>query len=184
MKITSKGMRTTDAEYELDVLIYATGFDAVDGNYTRIDLRGRGGVTMQRKWSDGARGYLGMMETDFPNFFMVLGPNGPFTNLPPSIETQVDWIADTIQHMEGHGIATVEPSPNAEDEWMQTCRDISEMTLFAKADSWIFGANIPGKKRSVVFYMGGLGNYTQAINAVKESGYASMIFDPARAAAQ
>lgn len=174
VEITPKGVRTTDGEYELDVLIYATGFDAVDGNYTRIDMRGRGGVTIKEKWKDGPTGYLGMTNTDFPNMFMILGPNGPFTNLPPSIETQVEWIAETIKYMNENNIETIEPTVEAENEWLATCRAIADMTLFPKAESWIFGANIPGKKNAVYFYMGGLGNYRKTL---EESGYKGFVFD-------
>ena len=106
MEITPNGVRTTDGEYELDVLIFATGFDAVDGNYTKIDMRGRDGITMNEKWADGPTGYLGMMNSHFPNAFMILGPNGPFTNLPPSIETQVEWISDTVKYMIENDIST------------------------------------------------------------------------------
>ncbi|MBA3043447.1 MAG: NAD(P)/FAD-dependent oxidoreductase [Gammaproteobacteria bacterium] len=177
-EFTPNGIRLeSGAEHELDVVIFATGFDAVDGNYTRIDMRGRGGVTMRDKWKEGPLGYLGMMETDFPNFFMILGPNGPFTNLPPSIETQVEWISDTISMMEDKGLSCIEPAEAARDEWVRTCREIADMTLFPKAESWIFGANIPGKKNAVMFYMAGLGNYRNAINSVKDGGYQTMIFD-------
>ncbi|XRG89373.1 NAD(P)/FAD-dependent oxidoreductase [Neobacillus sp. SAB-20_R2A] len=178
VEITPKGVRTTDGEYELDVLIYATGFDAVDGNYTKIDIRGRGGVTMRDKWADGPTGYLGMTNTDFPNLFMILGPNGPFTNLPPSIETQVEWISDTVKYMVEEGISTIEPTVDAENDWVETCRTIADMTLFPKADSWIFGANIPGKKNAVYFYMAGLGSYREAL---KEAGYKGFVFDRAMA---
>jgi cyclohexanone monooxygenase len=178
LEITPKGVRTTDGEYELDVLIYATGFDAVDGNYTKIDIRGRGGVTMRDKWADGPTGYLGMTNTDFPNLFMILGPNGPFTNLPPSIETQVEWISDTVKYMIEKSISTIEPTVEAENDWVETCRTIADMTLFPKAESWIFGANIPGKKNAVYFYMGGLGNYRKAL---EEAGYKGFVFDHAMA---
>jgi len=174
VEITPKGVRTTDGEYELDVLIYATGFDAVDGNYTKIDIRGREGITMSEKWADGPTGYLGMMNTNFPNLFMILGPNGPFTNLPPSIETQVEWISDTVKYMIDNDISTIEPKQEAEDEWITTCQTISDQTLFSKGESWIFGANIPGKKNTVMFYLGGLGNYRRTL---EESGYKGFIFD-------
>lgn len=144
-----------------------------------MDMHGRGGVTMRDKWKDGPLGYLGMMETDFPNLFMILGPNGPFTNLPPSIETQVEWIADVIAMMEAKGLSSIEPTAAARDEWVALCRTIADMTLFPKAESWIFGANIPGKKNAVMFYMAGIGNYRNAINAVKDGGYQTMIFDRA-----
>ena len=174
VEITPKGVRTTDGEYKLDVLIYATGFDAVEGNYTKIDMRGRGGVTMREKWADGPTGYLGMTNTDFPNLFMILGPNGPFTNLPPTIETQVEWIADTVKYMLEHSIDTIEPTPEAENEWVETCSELADMTPFSKTASWIFGANIPGKKNAVRFYLGGLGNYRKIL---KETGYKGFVFD-------
>ena len=94
-----------------------------------------------------------MTNTDFPNFFMILGPNGPFTNLPPSIETQVEWISDTIKYMLENDIETIEPSEEAENWWVETCENIANATLFAKTQSWIFGANIPGKTNAVRFYM-------------------------------
>lgn len=177
-EFTPVGIRlASGAEHELDVVIFATGFDAVDGNYTRIDMRGRNSVTLRETWKDGPLGYLGMMETDFPNFFMILGPNGPFTNLPPSIETQVEWISDVIEMMEAKSLNSIEPTAAARDEWVGLCRTIADSTLFPKAESWIFGANIPGKKNAVMFYMAGIGNYRTAINEVKDSGYQTMIFD-------
>ena len=176
--LTPKGIRLASGiEHELDVIVLATGFDAVDGNYTKIDMRGRGGVTMSEKWKEGPQGYLGMMEADFPNLFMILGPNGPFTNLPPSIETQVEWISDTIAKLEREGRKTVEPTQAAVDEWVATCRSIADMTLFPQAQSWIFGANIPGKKNAVMFYMAGLGNYRNALDAVKDTNCATLMFD-------
>ena len=176
--LTPKGIRLAGGvEQELDVIVLATGFDAVDGNYTKIDMRGRGGMTMSEKWKEGPQGYLGMMEADFPNLFMILGPNGPFTNLPPSIETQVEWISDTIAKLEREGRKTVEPTQAAVDEWVATCRSIADMTLFPQAQSWIFGANIPGKKNAVMFYMAGLGNYRNALDAVKDTNCATLMFD-------
>ena len=170
--LTPKGIRlASGVEQELDVIVLATGFDAVDGNYTKIDLRGRGGVTMSEKWKEGPQGYLGMMEADFPNLFMILGPNGPFTNLPPSIETQVEWISDTVAKLECEGRKTVEPTQAAVDEWVATCRSIADMTLFPQAQSWIFGANIPGKKNAVMFYMAGHSAYRQKLGEVAAAGY-------------
>lgn len=177
-EFTTRGIRLAGGtEHEFDTVIFATGFDAVDGNYTKIDIRGRGGVTIRDKWADGPLGYLGMMEADFPNMFMILGPNGPFTNLPPSLESQVEWISDTIATMEADGRSTIEPTQEAEDAWVETCRTIANMTLFPKAESWIFGANIPGKKNAVMFYLGGLGNYRSELQSVRNSGYETMIFD-------
>ncbi|ABE47414.1 flavin-containing monooxygenase [Polaromonas sp. JS666] len=171
-EITPRGIKTSDGvEHELDVLIFATGFDAVDGNYTKIDLRGRNGKTIKDKWKAGPTSYLGVASADYPNLFMILGPNGPFTNLPPSIETQVEWISDLIKHMNDTGRQLVEATHEGEDGWTATCNEIAGYTLFPKADSWIFGANIPGKARTVMFYLAGLGAYTQKLNEVTSTGY-------------
>lgn len=171
-EITPKGVKTADGvEHELDMLIFATGFDAVDGNYTKIDIRGRKGLTIQEHWKAGPTSYLGVTNVNYPNMFMVLGPNGPFTNLPPSIETQVEWISDLIQEVNTKNLKTVEPTPEAEASWTKTCQDIANMTLFPKAESWIFGANIPGKTNTVYFYMAGLGAYRQQLTEVQNQGY-------------
>jgi cyclohexanone monooxygenase len=171
-RITPAGVRTADGvEHELDVLVLATGFDAVDGNYRAMDLRGRGGRHIDDHWSDGPTSYLGVSKAGFPNMFMILGPNGPFTNLPPSIEAQVDWIGSLVEHAERNGVRTVEPTREAEDGWTATCEEIANMTLFPKAESWIFGANIPGKKKSVMFYMAGIGAYRQQLAEVADAGY-------------
>jgi cation diffusion facilitator CzcD-associated flavoprotein CzcO len=172
VEITPTGVRTADGVvHELDVLVFATGFDAVDGNYRAMDLRGRGGRHIDEHWSDGPTSYLGVSKAGFPNMFMILGPNGPFTNLPPSIETQVEWIAGLIDHAERHGVRAVEPTQEAEDGWTATCEEIANMTLFPQAESWIFGANIPGKKNSVMFYMAGIGAYRQQLGAVADNGF-------------
>jgi cation diffusion facilitator CzcD-associated flavoprotein CzcO len=177
-EFTERGVRLESGDMsELDVVVFATGFDAVDGHYTRMNLTGREGVSIKEKWSDGPLGYLGMMEAGFPNFFMILGPNGPFTNLPPAIETQVEWFSDAIKMMEENGHATMEPKQAAANEWVETCRDIADMTLFPQAESWIFGANIPGKKNAVMFYLGGIGNYRTALQSVVNDGYSTMMFD-------
>lgn len=177
-EITPAGVRTADGvEHELDVLVFATGFDAVDGNYRAMDLRGRGGRHINEHWTDGPTSYLGLSKAGFPNMFMILGPNGPFTNLPPSIEAQVEWIGALIADAERRGIRTVEPTRQAEDEWTATCREIADMTLFPQADSWIFGANIPGKKNAVMFYMAGIGAYRQKLAEVAENGYEGFELD-------
>jgi len=176
-KITPAGVVTADgAEHKLDVLVFATGFDAVDGNYRSMDLRGRGGQHINEYWADGPTSYLGLSTHGFPNMFMILGPNGPFTNLPPSIEAQVDWIGEAIGHAERSKASTVEPTRSAEEAWTKTCQEIADMTLFPKVDSWIFGANIPGKKNAVMFYMAGIGAYRQQLADVRSQGYRGFVF--------
>ncbi|WP_223843294.1 hypothetical protein [Amycolatopsis methanolica] len=121
------GVRTADGiEHELDILVFATGFDAVGGNYRAMDLRGRGGRHINEHWAGGPTSYLGVSPAGFPNMFMILGPNGPFTNLPPSIATQVDWIGELIATAERTGVRTVEPAREAEDQWTATCAEIAD----------------------------------------------------------
>ncbi|OOL31551.1 cyclohexanone monooxygenase [Rhodococcus rhodochrous] len=172
VEVTEDGILTEDGTlHELDVLICATGFDAVDGNYVRVDIRGRQGQSLKEHWSDGPTSYLGMTTSGFPNMFMILGPNGPFTNLPPSIETQVDWIGDAIRHVSATDAGWIDVKADTETAWTETCADIANQTLFAKADSWIFGANIPGKKRTVMFYLGGLKEYRSILASESSTGY-------------
>ncbi|NDV09269.1 NAD(P)/FAD-dependent oxidoreductase [Rhodococcus sp. IEGM 248] len=173
-KVTEKGIVTEDGTlHELDVLVCATGFDAVDGNYVRVDIRGRGGETLKEHWSEGPTSYLGMTTAGFPNMFMILGPNGPFTNLPPSIETQVEWIGDAVRHVSATDAGWIDVKPDTEAEWTQTCTDIANQTLFSKAAGWIFGANMPGKKRTVLFYLGGLKEYRSTLASESSAGYPS-----------
>lgn len=177
-EIVPAGVRTADGgQHELDVLVLATGFDAVDGNYRAMDLRGRGGRHINEHWTEAPTSYLGVSKAGFPNMFMILGPNGPFTNLPPSIEAQVEWIGEVIGNAERNGVRTVEPTHEAEDGWTATCNEIANMTLFPKVDSWIFGTNVSGKKRAVMFYMGGLANYRAQLADVKNDRFRGFVFD-------
>ncbi len=177
VEITAKGVKTADGvEHELDMLIFATGFDTVDGNYTKIDIRGRKGLTIQDHWKAGPSSYLAVAEANYPNMFMVMGPNGPFTNLPPSIETQVEWISDLIQETNTKNLKTVEATHDAVAGWTHICQDIASKTLFSKGNSWIFGANIPGKTNTVYFYMAGLGAYRQQLRNVQNQGYQGFQF--------
>ncbi|HEY2265661.1 MAG TPA: NAD(P)/FAD-dependent oxidoreductase [Streptosporangiaceae bacterium] len=181
-EITPRGVRTADGvEHELDVLVFATGFDAVDGNYRSMDLRGRGGQHIDEHWDEAPTSYLGITTAGFPNMFMILGPNGPFTNLPPSIETQVEFITDLIHEAEREGGALIEATAEAEDGWTETCNEIAHMTLFPQAESWIFGANIPGKKNAVMFFMGGLSNYRAALGDVRSGDFKGFRFTRAAA---
>jgi cation diffusion facilitator CzcD-associated flavoprotein CzcO len=176
-EITARGIRTADGvEHDLDVLVFATGFDAVDGNYKRIDIRGRDNVSINDHWADGPSSYLSVATANFPNMFMILGPNGPFTNLPPTIETEVEWVSELITFMEENELACVESDPQSEHDWGVTCQQIADQTLFAKTDSWIFGANIPGKSNKVYFYMGGLGAFSEHLRAVKNDDYRGFKF--------
>ncbi|WP_055483527.1 flavin-containing monooxygenase [Sphaerimonospora mesophila] len=177
-EMTPKGVVTEDGvEHELDVLVFATGYDAVDGSYRQIDIRGRGGRTIQEHWDDGPTSYLGVATHGFPNLFMVLGPNSAFSNLPPCIETQVEWLTDLIRTAEESGRTSIEPTGQAEAEWTRTCKELADYTIFAKVDSWIFGANIPGKKNRVMFYFAGLAAYRQKLDEVAAAGYDGFVLD-------
>jgi cyclohexanone monooxygenase len=179
IEITPRGVLTDDGvEYELDVLVFATGFDAVDGNYHQMDIRGRGGRSVQQHWKDGPTTYLGVATTGFPNMFMILGANSCFANIPPVIEAQVEFISDLISRAQRTG-AVVEPTEEAESYWTATCKQIADATLFAKTESWIFGANIPGKPHAVLFYIGGLAPYRQILADVARADYAGFFQHPA-----
>jgi cation diffusion facilitator CzcD-associated flavoprotein CzcO len=171
VEFTENGIRAGDTEYELDVIVLATGFDAVSGNQLRVYQQGRNGLTLQHKWRDRAYTYMGMMTADFPNMFMVYGPMGPFTNQPPVHEAQVDWIADAIKHTIETGASTIEPTQQAEDDWMELCDTGAAMTLFPKVNSWINGANIPGKPVVNYFYMGGMASYMDLMDADRASEF-------------
>lgn len=171
-EITPHGVRTEDGvEHELDVLVFATGFDAVDGNYRRMDLRGRGGQHISEHWQQAPTSYLGVATVGFPNMFMILGPNGPFVNLVPALEVQVEWISDFIGAAEDSNVAVVEATQEAEDDWTSTCQEIANATLFPQAKSWIFGGNIPGKTDTVMFYLAGMSAYRQQLAAVRDNNY-------------
>lgn len=170
--IVPEGIRTADGVlHELDVIILATGFDAVDGNYRRTEIRGRNDELLADHWEDGPTSYLGMATSGFPNMFMILGPNGPFTNLPPSIEVQVEWISDTVKHLAPQPGAWLDVKQDVEHAFTEECADIADQTLFPKAASWIFGANIPGKRRTVMFYLGGLNEYRSKLANETEQGF-------------
>lgn len=155
----------------------ATGFDAVDGNYTRLRIHGRKDESLATHWSEtGPQSYLGIYVSRFPNLAMITGPNGPFTNIPPTLETHVEFIGDTIahaesQHKEDKNKVVVEVTDEAQAGWTALCEDLSKDSLFRKSPSWIFGANIPGKRYSSLFFFGGLKDYRRRLKEVVDNGY-------------
>ena len=176
VRVTQEGIVTEDGTlHKLDILVVATGFDAVDGNYVRTDIRGRHGRSIKEHWVEGPTSYAGITTSGFPNMFMILGPNGAFTNLPPTIEAQVEWITDAIRHVSETETGRIELKPDAESDWTDTCVEVAAATVFGSVDSWIFGANIPGKKRSVLFFLGGLSEYRKILDAEAAAGYPSFI---------
>jgi cyclohexanone monooxygenase len=177
-RITTTGVQTAAARYELDVIIFATGFDAITGPLMKMDIRGRGGVTLEAKWAHGPRTYLGIGSAGFPNFFTITGPGSPsvLSNMMVSIEQHVDWIIDCITHMRVRGIKTVEPTPEAEDQWVRTVNDVANTTLYPRAASWYTGSNIPGKVRMFMAYAGGVGTYRRLCEQIAQNGYDGFSF--------
>jgi cation diffusion facilitator CzcD-associated flavoprotein CzcO len=172
-EITPTGIRTEDGEYELDIIVFATGFDAMTGTFNRIDIQGRHGEKLKDKWAHGPLTYLGVATAGYPNFFMITGPGSPsvLSNMPVSIEQHVEWISGAIEHMREEGLDVMEADEGAEEEWVEHVNGVAEQTMFMLADSWYLGANIPGKPRVFMPYPGGVGNYRQKCNEVTEAGY-------------
>ena len=143
------------------------------GALLEIDVRGREGQPLKDKWSGGPRTYLGLATAGFPNLFIVTGPGSPsvLSNMVLSIEQHVDWIADCLAHLREHGLATIEATPDAEDAWVAHVNEVAEATLFPRANSWYAGANIPGKPRVFMPYLGGVAAYRAHCDAVAASGY-------------
>ncbi|ODU07596.1 MAG: cyclohexanone monooxygenase [Pseudonocardia sp. SCN 72-86] len=176
VEITPRGIRTGTTEIELDVIVFATGFDAVTGNTLKIAHTGRGGVHLADHWAHRPKTHLGLMTSGFPNMFTMFGPMGPFTNQPPADEVQIEWIADAIRHLQKTGADTIEPTAETEAAWVATCDEIGHSTLFPKVDSWINGANVPGKPVTIMFYMAGLGSYAEQLRAARDEEYPGFRF--------
>jgi cyclohexanone monooxygenase len=177
--ITADGVRLADgSEYAFDVLIFATGFDATTGTLNRIDIRGRGGQLLRDKWADGPRTYLGMSTADFPNLFMITGPQSPgvLSNMPTSIEQHVQFITRIIAEMNERGVAMVEPTSAAEDGWVIHNEEVAAQTLFPQADTTYTGANIPGKKRAFLPNLDTVVGYRALCDQVVENDFNGFVF--------
>ncbi len=177
-RITEKGLITGGKEYAFDCLIFATGFDAMTGTLNKIDIRGRGDQLLRDKWSEGPKNYLGLCTAGFPNMFTISGPGSPsvLTNMIVSIEQHVNWIADCIFDMKARGAEAIEAQEDAEQAWVQHVNDLADETLYPSCNSWYLGANIPGKTRIFMPYVGGLPLYTEKCNEVRENGYEGFSF--------
>jgi cyclohexanone monooxygenase len=172
-EITPDGVRTADAKYEVDIIVYATGFDAMTGTLFKLGIRGRNGLGLEEKWAEGPRTYLGIATHGFPNLFMITGPQSPsvLSNMPVSIEQHVDWITECLRHLREQAHDTIEALPAAEDDWVDHHNEITEMTLLPRANSWWVGANIPGKPRNLYPYVGGVGTYRQICDEIAARDY-------------
>ena len=180
-EITSTGIRTTKTtadgantvDHPVDIIVYATGFDAMTGSFNRIDIRGRGGEALRDKWAAGPQTYLGLTVSGFPNLFMVTGPGSPsvLANMPVAIEQHVDLVADIIVHLRDHDLDLIEADRDAEEAWGRHVNELAAPTMYMHANSWYLGANIPGKPRVFMPYAGGLGPYRRHCEEIVADGF-------------
>ena len=178
-RISPKGVVTGGTEYELDVIVFATGFDAMTGALLGIDIRGRAGRTLAQKWSAGPRTYLGLQTAGFPNLFTITGPGSPsvLSNMVPSIEQHVNWISDCLAWMRERGVVLVEATTEAEDAWVAHVNEVADETLYPTCNSWYLGANVPGKPRVFMPYLG-FPVYVEKCEEVAAKGYEGFAFTP------
>ncbi len=173
VEFTPAGLRTSANDYEFDAIVFATGFDAMTGALTAVDIRGRNGLSLTAQWTAGPRTYLGVAMAGFPNLFTVTGPGSPsvLSNMVVSIEQHVEWISDCISYLRERGYAAIEATEEAQAGWVQHVAEIGSLTLFPRANSWYMGANVPGKPRVFLPYVGGVGVYRQKCDEVAANGY-------------
>jgi cation diffusion facilitator CzcD-associated flavoprotein CzcO/acetyl esterase/lipase len=172
--ITATGVElATDERFEFDVIVFATGFDAMTGAIVAVDIEGVGGATLKQTWADGPQTYLGLQVPGFPNLFLVTGPGSPsvLSNMIVSIEQHVNWITDCLVDMRAEGYETIEPTPTAVRGWVDHVNAFASITLFPQANSWYIGANVPGKPRVFLPYVGGVDRYRIACEEVVQRGY-------------
>lgn len=179
IEFTEKGIRTESGETELDMIILATGYDGLTGALQSFHVVGKDGRTVNDKWKDGARGYLGLMLEGFPNLFTTAGPTGPsaLANLIHINEHDVDWIANAIAHLESHQLASMEPTAEAEQSWMDLVYELSQRTLLSKAKTWYVGANVKDKPQGLTMFTGGFLKYTECCAAAAKDGYRNFHFE-------
>jgi cation diffusion facilitator CzcD-associated flavoprotein CzcO len=178
-RITETGIRTSDAEYQFDMVIYATGFDAITGAFDRIAFRGADGELLKDHWANGPKTYLGLMSTGFPNMFTIAGPHNASVrcNIPRCVEQNVDWVSDLMRHAREHDITRIEATAEAEADWSRHVEELASGMLYAQVDSWATGinSNIDGKNvRRILQYQGGAPAYRARCDAIAASGYAGM----------
>lgn len=174
VEITQRGIRTTKREYELDVIVFATGFDALTGPLLSLNIEGKSGRPLREAWAEGPRTYLGLQTPGFPNLFMITGPGSPsvLTNMPVAIEQHVDWITDCIRHMREEGLELIEAKLDAAEGWVSHVNEAANATLLPMASSsWYLGANVPGKPQVFMPYAGGMAHYADICSEVAQDGY-------------
>jgi cyclohexanone monooxygenase len=175
--ITPAGIRARGREYAVDAIVFATGFDAMTGALLKIDIRGAGGQTLKEKWREGPKTYLGLGMAGFPNLFTITGPGSPsvLTNMLPSIEQHVEWVADCIGYLRDNRLGRIEPRAEAEENWVAHVREVAGGSLRSTCSSWYIGANVPGKPRVFMPYIGGFPAYVQKCDAVAANGYEGFV---------
>jgi cation diffusion facilitator CzcD-associated flavoprotein CzcO len=177
-RITPKGIRTSDGDYEVDIIVMATGFDAYTGSLMGMDIRGRGGQQLKEKWAEGVRTYLGLAVSGFPNMFMIYcGPYNPaiLTNAPTLIEQQGEWITRCLKHMRAEGYDYIEALPESEDQFLELHGEVSNATLIPQTESWWTGTNIEGKARQLLSWCGGFPEYRRLCEEEAAGGYHGFI---------
>jgi cation diffusion facilitator CzcD-associated flavoprotein CzcO len=173
-RISEAGICTTEAEYPVDIIVFATGFDAMTGPLLRMDIRGRDGIALKDVWEAGPRNYLGLQVAGFPNLFTITGPGSPsvLCNMPVAIEQHADWITDCIEHMRSNGLERIEARSEAVEKWVGEVNEVANRTLLPIAKhSWYLGANIPGKPRVFMPYAGGMIHYREICQNVAARSY-------------
>jgi cation diffusion facilitator CzcD-associated flavoprotein CzcO len=174
VEITHEGVRTQSAMYPVDIIVFATGFDAMTGPLLRMNVRGKDNASLADAWKEGPRNYLGLQVAGFPNLFTITGPGSPsvLTNMPVAIEQHVEWVADCIDHMRRNGVDRIEATPQAMNDWVVTVNEAANATLLPTVPhSWYLGANVPGKPKVFMPYAGGLARYRSICNEVASKGY-------------
>ncbi len=177
-RLTQHGLHHAGVDYAFDAIVFATGFDAMTGTLDKIDIQGRDGIRLREEWLAGPRTYLGMMSAGFPNLFMITGPQSPsvLSNMMVSIEQHVDWMTDCVDHMQRSGLTTIEPTREAQDGWVEHNDEVAHKTLYPRAASWYMGANIPGKPRVFLPYIGGVGTYREKCAEIAANNYQGFAF--------
>ena len=178
-RLVSNGIVANEQLYVFDSIIFATGFDAMTGSLFNVDIKGRKGIALRDKWNAGPKTYLGLMSASFPNLFMITGPGSPSvkSNMIMSIEQHVDLVTDTLLRMRSEGLSVVEPELAAENSWVEHVQEVANKTLFPRANSWYMGANIPGKPRLFMPYIGGVGVYREICEEIVADNYRGFKFE-------
>ena len=183
-RLVADGIIVDDQLYAFDSIIFATGFDAMTGSIFNVDIKGRGGLALKEKWNAGPKTYLGLMSASFPNLFMITGPGSPSvkSNMIMSIEQHVDLLIETLLSMRRKGLSVVEPELEAENKWVDHVQEVANKTLFPQANSWYMGANIPGKPRLFMPYIGGVGAYREICEEIVANNYRGFKFEKSKQA--